>query len=59
MTLKTMTICLHRVRLTRKKTRYFLVFCLVEEICILLLRDNAILGFIIFYLLFMLLLCYD
>ena len=58
MTLKTMTICLHRALLSRKNTLFF-VFCSLEEIYILLHGDNVILGLIIFYLLFMLLFCYD
>ena len=47
MTLKTMTICLHRALLSRKTA--FFAFCVVEEISLVVHGDDAILGFIIFY----------
>ena len=37
-----------------EKTRYFFGFCVVEEVYLVVLGNAAILEFIIFYLLFML-----
>ena len=31
------------------KTHYFLLFCLLAEVCILLLYNKAILGLIVYY----------
>ena len=48
MTLKTMTICLHRALLSRKNTLFF-AFCVVEEVYLVVHSNDANLGLIIFY----------
>ena len=39
----------HIVQFKHVKTRYFLAFCLPEEVCILLRDNKAILRLIVFY----------
>ena len=58
MTLKLKIIYLHEP-LCHGKTRYFLVFCVVGEVLLVVHGDGVILGLITFYLLFMLLFCYN
>ena len=48
MILKTMTNCQHRALLPRENVSFF-SFCLVEEVSLVVLGNEAILGFIIFY----------
>ena len=54
MTLKTMTICLHRTVLTRKNTLFF-AFCIVEEVYLVVTWGYC--YFRIYYFLFVI--CYD
>ena len=54
MTLKTMTIRLHRTVLTRKNTLFFLHFVSLEEVYLVVKGNDANLGLIIFYVISML-----
>ena len=47
MALKTMTICLHRALLSRKTALFFCILC--GRVSLVVHGDDAILGFIIFY----------
>ena len=53
MTLETMTNRLHRALLSRKNTLFF-AFCVVEEIYLVVIGNDANLGLIIFYVI-----CYE
>ena len=48
----------HIALFKHSKTRYFLLFCLLEEVCILLNGNEAILGLIVNCVINMLLVCY-
>ena len=57
-TLKLKIFCLQEP-LGSAKQRYFFVFCVVEEISLVVHGDDGNLGLIIFYVIHLLLCCYD